>query len=348
MKDLVLPFLQKYQFWMESQDIYDGSHSNFFWIKGTHAKCTYRYMILSILTNKICTAANSGPNQLPPQKQQNENNDTNQSTTATSIMDTTNVEPEEFDIDITPHQPSCDGSKDDPYSTKPLELSVNEHNLLIECVTCDDHFTLQIYSKKVNYRYNNTTYSTNALIGTVGNKYRDVLSKIISSLPCNCLGGLKYIILFSIHRDIGPEEYVTLLEQNKLFHEKTSIISLYDFDETTFQERLVYPNFDEGDDNDPWFGPVADFFCNCKVISIEPTSDSNTTGCYLLIVPTAQRDGIQNEITQLFGNNSAMIGDKKHTWRKKCRDKFGNNPNVGYQRHYRSTSNTTHNSVARY
>lgn len=83
MKDLVLPFLQKYQFWMDSQDICDGSHSNFFSIKGAHAKCTYRNTIISILTNKIRTAANSGPNELPLQEQQNENDDTNQSTTAT-------------------------------------------------------------------------------------------------------------------------------------------------------------------------------------------------------------------------------------------------------------------------
>ena len=60
-------------------------------------------------------------------------------------MDITNVEPEESDVDIAPHPPSCDGPKDNPYSTNPLELSVKEHNLLIECVTRDDRFTLQLH-----------------------------------------------------------------------------------------------------------------------------------------------------------------------------------------------------------
>lgn len=135
-------------------------------------------------------------------------------------MDTTDVESEESDVDIAPHPTSCDGSKDNPYSTNPLELSVNKHNLLVECVISDDRFTLQIHPRKVNYCYNNTMYSMNALVVMVCNKYRDVLWKIISSLPCNCLWGLKYIIPFSIHRDIGPEEYVALLEQNKFFTRK--------------------------------------------------------------------------------------------------------------------------------
>ena len=95
---------------------------------------------------------------------------------------------------------------------------------------------------------------------TVCNKYRDVLWKIISSLPCNCLGGLKYVIPFSIYRDIGPEEYVTLLEQNHLLQENTNTINLYNLEEFTFQEDLVYPDFDKSDDPDEqWFGSVAEF-----------------------------------------------------------------------------------------
>ena len=62
MKDLVLHFLQKYQFWMDSPDIYDGRYSNFFWVKGAHAKCTYRNIIISTLVN----ATNFDPNQFPP------------------------------------------------------------------------------------------------------------------------------------------------------------------------------------------------------------------------------------------------------------------------------------------
>lgn len=42
-----------------------------------------------------------------------------------------------------------------------------------------------------------------------------------------------------------------------------------------------------------------------------------------------------------------MIGDKKHTCRNKCKDKFGYNPSVGYQQPYCPMSNTTHNSLQR-
>ena len=40
-----------------------------------------------------------------------------------------------------------------------------------------------------------------------------------------------------------------------------------------------------------------------------------------------------------------MIGNEKHTWRNKCKDRFGNNPSVGYQQPYRPMSATTHNSL---
>ena len=166
-KDLVLPFLQKYQFWMDSQDIYKDSYSNFFWIKGAHAKCTYRNTIISTLVNKISTAAKFDPNQFPPQ-QRNET-DNNQSTTATSI-----------DIDV-----ETEGSDE----TNPLELSVEEHNLLMECATRDDRFTLRVHPRKVDFSYNNTSYLTNSLVVTICNKYRNVIWKIISSLPCDCLWG---------------------------------------------------------------------------------------------------------------------------------------------------------------
>ena len=179
------------------------------------------------------------------------------------------------------------------------------------------------------------------------NKYRDVLWKIISSLPCNCLGGLTYVIPFSLYRDIGTETYVKLLEQNNVLQEKTSIINLYNIEESTFGEKLVYPEFDKGEDDAPWFGSVAEFFFSLGVISIERTRLSDTKGRYILIIPATQRNNIWNDITRLFGCDSVTIGDEKHTWRNKCNTRFGNNPSVGYQRPYRPMSVPTHNSLQR-
>lgn len=125
----------------------------------------------------------------------------------------------------------------------------------------------------------------------VFNKYRDILSKIINSLLCNCLGSFQYLILFLLHRDIGPATYVTLLEQNSMFHKQRSIINLYSFEESTFQEQLVFPSFDDSDNTKQWYGIATKYLCIRKqVISMEPTCDTEDKGCYILIVPIVQKE----------------------------------------------------------
>ena len=53
------------------------------------------------------------------------------------------------------------------------------------------------------------------------------------------------------------------------------MISMYNFEESTFQEQLVFSEFDEGDDTEPWYGTITEYLCNRRgVISIEPTRDS--------------------------------------------------------------------------
>ena len=41
MRALVLPSLQTYHFWMDSQDIYEDRQSNHLWVKGAHTKFTF-------------------------------------------------------------------------------------------------------------------------------------------------------------------------------------------------------------------------------------------------------------------------------------------------------------------
>ena len=103
---------------------------------GAHIKFTFRDKVQSNLTNKVCIAIKSSIDLLDPQ-QQNKSDDIPSSDTIQTTMDTTSAALDDPIIELSSHPPSCNGSENDLYLTKSLELSLKEHNLLVKCVTRD-------------------------------------------------------------------------------------------------------------------------------------------------------------------------------------------------------------------